>query len=102
MTLGIIQPAVPAPGRKIIIDADLRFRFLAFFRDVLVGGIIPCATINASLEKDHCPIGTPTRGGAAERCFGKAARFTAGEIEDINLARVIALAPGAEGDLAAV
>lgn len=98
----VVEPFVPTTHGKTLVRANLGFRFFAVVGDFLICRVIGRAAINRALEENRLSIRTPLRGARAQGDLGQTARLATGAVDQINLVGLVAVAFGAEGDLATV
>src|SRR5881296_134378 len=102
MGLHVIQPFVPAPDREPVVNADLGFRLLALLGHGLIDRVVGGAAMHGGLEENRFAVRSPLGRSGSERKLSQAARLPAADGDDINLADLVTVAFGTEGDLGAV
>src|SRR4030095_1233338 len=89
-----IEPAVPRPDGEGVVGADLVLPVLFFLGRLLVRLFVERAGIDGADERDPVAVGAELRRAGAGRDVGDALRLAAGEVEDVDLILLVALALG--------
>src|SRR6202789_3842673 len=101
--LTVIQPLIPVAHWKMFVLSDVVFACLALGGNLLIGLIVRGVGIDQGLEQDGVAVRPPLGIAGAGGNAGEAACFAAlGEIENVDLLRLVAFALGGESDAGAV